>query len=411
MSLEKISIDDIKVGMHIQRFNMSWFTHPFLTNSFTIKNKKDLDKIAKLKPKIEYLYIDPEKGFYDFSENSQDSQQDLSQQYDLKPLSQGELNKLEDPVPLSEELKTSRKIYAKTQKVIKNIFHKAENGEKIDWTSVLETTDNMTKSVLRNKDAFSNLIMIQHHDNYTFYHSMNVCCLCLTMGRYLSLPEVDLATLGVGALLHDIGKVRIPKEIINKPGKLTDQEYSVIKNHPKWSLEILSEYSACSPLNWDSINLTYEHHERFDGSGYPLGIKGDRINQFALIAAIADVFDAITTDRPYRKALSPFTALKIMFEANGKDFSPEYLSKFTHCMGIYPVSSVIELDNGEIGVVTEINHQAFGRPKMVVVSDLDHGKLKKPKPVDLSSDEYSRIVVKRAIDANKIGIDTNAYLV
>lgn len=198
MSLEKISIDEIKVGMHIGRFNISWFKHGFLNNSFTIKNKNDLNKVLKLKSKTEYLFIDPEKGFYDFSENSQDSEKDLFQQYDLKSLAPEELDKLEDTVPLNEELKTSRKIYASTKKVIKNIFHQAENGEKINWASVLECTDNLTKSVFRNKDAFSNLIMIQHHDNYTFYHSMNVCCLCLTMGRYLSLPAVDLKALGVG---------------------------------------------------------------------------------------------------------------------------------------------------------------------------------------------------------------------
>ena len=341
MSIEKISVDEIKVGMHIEKFNMSWFRHGFFNNSFTIKNKKDLDKVLKLKSKTEYLFIDPEKGFYDFSENSQDSEKDLFQQYDLKSLPPGELDRLKDTVPLDEELKTSRKTYDKTKKIIKDIYHTIERGKKIDWAAVLECTDNLTKSVLRNKDAFLNLIMIQHHDNYTFYHSMNVCCLCLTIGRYLFLPEVDLKALGVGALLHDIGKTRIPKEIINKPGKLTEKEFSIIKKHPKWSLEILSENSSGSKLTYDSINLAYEHHERFDGSGYPLGIKEFRINQFALIAAIADVFDAMTTDRPYRKAMSSDTALKIMFEAGGKDFCPKYLAKFAQCMGIYPPSKSV----------------------------------------------------------------------
>lgn len=209
--------------------------------------------------------------------------------------------------------------------------------------------------------------------------------------------------------MHDIGKVKIPKEIINKPGKLTEEEFSVIKKHPKWSLEILSEHSYRSQLTWDSINLAYEHHERFDGSGYPLGIKEFRINQFALIAAIADVFDAMTTDRPYRKAMSPDTALKIIFKSR-KDFCPRYILKFAQCMGVYPLNSVIELDNGEIGIVTGINHQILERPKLLVVFDLDHGRLKKPKSIDLVSEEYRRIIVKRCIDASKIGIDTNAYL-
>ena len=270
-----------------------------------------------------------------------------------------------------------------------------------------ESADSITESVLRNKDAFLSLCMIKDSDHYTFFHSLNVACLCITIGRYLLFDKGNLVALGVGALLHDIGKVRIPEAIVNKPGRLTEKEFSVMKKHAEYSLEILSKSSR---LSWDSIHLAYQHHERFDGSGYPRNLRGLRINQFALIAAIADVFDAVTTNLPYRNAMPVIIAMEKMIEWGKKEFYPPYLFKFIQCIGIYPVGTVVELDTREIGIVSEINHLDLEKPKLIGIFDSHYRRLKEPKMIDLTSEEYRRIGISRCLDARKIDINSKNFL-
>jgi len=387
--------------MYINKIDVSWFNHPFIGNSFLLRNEKDFAKLKK--SKATYVIIDTEKGFYKPSENKPDKPEN-QRVIKNKGISLQELSRLDDKVPLHEEIKVARKIYQKSRKVIENVFNDVKKGKPIDLGNAFKTIDSMTDSILRNKDAFLSLSVVKGHDNYTFYHSMNVCTLCLTMGRYLCFSKEDLLAIGMGALLHDIGKIKIPLSILNKPGKLTEEEFAVMKKHAEYSSEILSHYSS---LRWDSINLAYEHHERFDGSGYPLNLKGDRINQFALIAAIADVFDALTTDRPYREAMPVDVAMEKIFQWGEKDFAPPLVEKFVQCMGVYPISTIVELDNNEIGLVASINHSNLERPKLIGILDKNYIKLKKPKIIDLASDEYHRIFVKRCFDRKNLGMKIN----
>jgi len=397
MSLEQINIDKVKIGMYIDNLNVSWFKHSFMSNSFLITNEKDLTKLLKLKSSTKHVYIDTEKGFYQHEKkNTQDiKNSDIKQ--DLHPSS----HIPKDSLPLKEELKVSRKIYHNTRKVIENVFTNLKKGKNINWESLFTCIDDMTGSVLRNKDAFLNLSVIKNHDNYTFYHSLNVCCLCITMGRYMRFFKEDLFALGIGALLHDIGKIRIPAEILNKPGKLTEEEFSIVKKHPDYAFEMLSGYSG---LRWDSIYLAQQHHERINGKGYPLGLKGNKINQFALIAAIADVFDAMTTERPYRKAMPPDVAMKIIMNGSDQKFSSDYITKFTQMIGVYPTSTALELDNREIGIVAAPNHLEPERPKLIIIMDSDHKKLAKPKLIDLAKEEYIRVDIARCLKKDEINI-------
>lgn len=400
MAIEKISTDKIQVGMYVDRIDISWFRHPFLTSSFLISDDKELQKLKKLQ--LPHIFINTEKGFYSFSEGPYPAPPSLAEQFNIKGLSSNELYSLEDKTTLPEEIKTVRKVYAKTRQVIEDVFHTVKKGKEIQWEAVFNCVDALTGNVLRHKDAFLSLSMIKHHDNYTFYHSLNVCCLSLTLGRFLHYNKEDLIALGVGALLHDIGKVKIPQAILNKPGPLTDQEFSIMKKHPEYSFEILSESSS---LRWDSIHLTYEHHERFGGNGYPRGLKGDRINQFARIAAIVDVFDAITTDRPYRQAMSANEAMKNLFDRGERDFYPPMLLKFAQCMGTYPISTTVELSSKEIGVVIGVNHQYLERPKVLCIYDSDHHKPNQPYLADLTSEHYKGIYIKKCLEAKKVGFD------
>ena len=400
MSIKKIPVDQVKIGMYINKLDASWISHPFLYNSFIISTEKDLDKL--LKSKIQQVYIDTKKGFYGSHDDGLSRTKEKVKNLKVKGLNKEESKFLEDKTPLPKEAKVARRLYANTKKVIENVFDSVKRGKAINWDHVFKCVDAMTESVLKNKDAFLNLSVIKDHDNYTFYHSLNVCCLCLTMGRYLLFPKDDLMALGVGALLHDIGKIRIPQSILNKPGRLTGEEFSIVKKHPETALEMLS---VSTSLRWDSILLAYEHHERFDGSGYPHGLKGSRINQFAAIAAIADVFDAVTTDRPYRRAMSLDVAIRMILEGSDKDFATPFALKFAQCMGIYPISTLVELNSGEICLVASINHVNLERPKLINLYNSKYRKLPQPKVIDLASDEYNGIYIKRCIDAKAAGIE------
>lgn len=404
MTIKKISVDDVKIGMFIEKIEVSWWDHPFLANSIVINSEKDLKKLKNSKAK--YVYIDSEKGFYNEAQDI-NREKIIKISVDKKGISEEEYELLKDEVPLEIEKKTSRKLYRKTKAVVEEIFKDIKNGKEIKWDKVYESMDKITESVLRNKDAFINLTTIKKYDEYTFYHSMNVCCLCITMGRYLLFSKDELMSIGIGALLHDTGKIKIPENIINKPGKLTDNEFNIIKKHPEYSREILSQYKD---INQDSLDLAYQHHEKFNGKGYPQGLMGISINKFAMIASIADVYDAITSDRVYQKARPVDIAMKKILEWGREDFAHEYVLKFSQCMGIYPVSSVLELDNREVGIVAEVNHLNLERPKIIKVLDSEYKALRKPELIDLEEDRYRGIEIKRCLDARRMGINTNYFL-
>ncbi|MCL6584747.1 MAG: HD-GYP domain-containing protein [bacterium] len=405
MAIKKLSIAEVKIGMYVHSLDISWFKHPFLRNSFIISSEEDLAKLQKCG--ATYVYVDTERGLYNFETRNQDYGRDLVSKWRLKGIDEGECAKLQDIVPRQEELKTSRKIYYQTRKILEDAYHRAAKGKPINWNEIFKVADAAVESVFRNKDAFLSLGMIKNYDAYTFYHSLNVSCLCITVGRYLFFDKEDLIALGVGALLHDIGKVRIPEKIINKLGRLTEEEFSIIKKHPEYSQEILSR---CPHIRWDSVHLAYQHHERFDGSGYPLGLKGFRINQFALIAAVADVFDALTSDRPYRSAMSPAVAIAKMLEQGERDFCFSYLLKFIQCLGIYPIGTVVELDSRQIGIVTEINHLNLERPTILALYDSQYRRLKEPQVIDLASEQYQKIGISRCLDPAKIEVDIRQFL-
>jgi len=251
----------------------------------------------------------------------------------------------------------------------------------LEHRTVKQAITDIFRRVLKDKCVMLHLTEVRGLDSYIFTHSVNVCMLSLIIGLFQKLKGDQLRNLGLAALLHDVGRNKVPKSILYKPGQLTQEEYEEVKKHAVSGYEMLK---ACRQFE-ESIPLTaLQHHERLDGSGYPYSTLGEKIGLFPRIVAVADVFDALLTDRPFRKAFFPHQAVEIIVNSSSGQFDPEVLKVFVENVAIYPMGSVVRLNNGETGVVVDMNKGRQTRPVVRIMYDQNCEKLSALKEVDLS---------------------------
>lgn len=246
--------------------------------------------------------------------------------------------------------------------------------------------------VIGNHGVMLHLTDIRLYDDYTFGHSVNVCALSLMLGSALGFSEPKLRDLGMGALLHDIGKIVIPQEILNKPGKLTNPEMKVMQGHPERGFDILRRQKALSLV---ASHVALAHHEKMDGSGYPRGLPGDQIPDYSRVVAIADIYDAITSDRPYREAMLPHEAYDILMSLSANHLDPVILAEFFQRISIYPIGSVVELASGEYALVTAVYSGVPWRPVVKIFTDSSGILIEKPWELDLTKNLTA--VLKRVL--------------
>ncbi len=294
-----------------------------------------------------------------------------------------------DRVDFHEALEEAKEIRRKAQDLVRGFMANVRMGKEIEAGPINESVDSMVGSVFKNQDALASLARLKSFDDYTFAHSVNVCILAIAIGRQMGLDENSLHDLGVGAILHDVGKMLIPEVILKKPGPLTDDEYAKIKKHPALGSEILLKTRGISD---SSRYVSFHHHERFDGAGYGERISGEEIHAFARIAAVADTYDAMTSNRVYQKALLPEDALKKMYALRGKQFEPSLVERLVKCLGIYPIGTLVELNTGEMSVVRSLNRDHPLQPNVLMVFDKSGSRFPRPFEVDLK-DEIGRWVV------------------
>lgn len=284
--------------------------------------------------------------------------------------------KVEDQVT-AEGKKLTRSEITRT---VRNIFKDITLTNPLEQGIVKQTVNDMLRQVLRNRCVLFHLTEVRGRDSYIFNHSVNVCMLSLIMGLYLELKRDQLKNLGLAALLHDIGQSKVPRNILYKPSPLTESECEKIKKHPIFGYDMLRVYNQLP----ESVSLTaLQHHERLDGSGYPNRLRGDDISFYSRIVAVADVFDALLADRPFRKAFFPHQAVDIIVRSPNQ-FDPEVLRIFVENVAIYPLGSVVSLNSGEIGVVVDMNRGQQTRPVVRIMYDQDSMKVQSIKEIDLS---------------------------
>lgn len=357
--LKKIAVADIKQGMYLHELCGSWMDHPFWKAGFLLNDPADLHSLKN--SAVTEVWIDTSKGLdLPVSVASEDAEQ---VQVRAESLLQAAIEPPLKKVTMTDEIKRALLICERSKNAVISMFTEVRMGNAVDIGGVDELVSDITESVLRHPSALLSLVRLKKADEYTYMHSVAVCALMVALARQLDLDDDLVQQAGVAGLMHDVGKMMVDDSILNKPGRLTDEEFSKVRLHPVYGAKLLLESDP--DINAQVYDVCLHHHEKYDGSGYPKKLKGEQISLFARMAAICDVYDAITSDRPYKKGWGPAESLQRMAQWQGH-FDPLIFQAFVRVMGIYPVGSLVRLSSGRLAVVTEKNEGSLLKPKVKV---------------------------------------------
>ena len=352
--LKKIKISQLKDGMYVQELSGTWMESPFWQKSFLLSGQTDLDKIFAAP--IEHAWIDTVKG------------RDIEGVEGVEVVAvigNGEMAMLahDPPAPapgvafdqiarisMDDEIGRATIIVSKSKQAVMSMFQEARMGKTVDTDNAMPLVEEIAESVMRNPGALIGLARLKTVDDYTYMHSVAVCALMIALARQLGLDDEKTRQVGMAGLLHDIGKMAIPSGILQKPGKLTDAEFVSVKEHPAAGLQMLREAQGISDIVRD---VCVHHHEKMDGSGYPHGLAGDSISLYARMGAVCDIYDAITSNRPYKAGWCPAESLQRMAQWAPAHLDTRVFQAFVKSIGIYPVGTLVRLQSGKLGVVVD----------------------------------------------------------
>ncbi len=358
--LRKITISEVEPGMVLEDVVNDQGVL-LISNQVTIKDKEQIEILKKRG--VNSVFINIRDGI------------DLP----VEKLQKQDLLKREEEY--YKELSRAKTVHQTTLEAAKNTLHSIRMGRPFISKDVENVAEKVVESILRNPDALLSLAQIKGYDEYTYVHSVNVGVLITSVANAMQYNKSSLIEIGIGGILHDIGKMRIPEHILNKAGRYTDDEFNVMKRHPQLGHDILRSSRSIPEL---SRLIVIEHHERFNGKGYPRGITGSQISEVGVMAAVADVYDAMTTDRVYRPAWTPQRALAMIFQGCDIEFPRRIVEFFTRHIGIYPVGSFVRLGTGELGVVIRLEKGKILAPDVLVLYSAHGIRYPQPKEYKLS---------------------------
>ena len=391
--IKKIPIEDVTPGMYVE--DVFSRDDVLLLSADSIIESEE--RIATLRRQgVASLYINTRKG------------KDVPQK--IGDPAQVDSSLLRE-VEYYKELDKAREVRRKTVETAKDVLDSIRRGHPFSVSKVEEAAQEIVESIVRNPDALNSLCQIKGYDEYTYTHSVNVSVLSTSLAYSLGYNHEQLLQVGVGGVLHDIGKMRVPEVILNKPGKYTDWEFNIMKKHPEYGLEIVSEKKNITEF---SKAIIIQHHERYNGKGYPRGLSGAQIAEIGLIGAVADVYDALTSNRVYRAAWTPQKALALIFQGCDEDYSREIVERFTKQMGIYPVGSFVRLVSGEMGVVTRVDRGNLLFPRVMILFDASGKRLERPVEFDLAEiqkkDGDKRTLIDVSLNPAAFRVDVARYI-
>lgn len=385
--LKTIRVEQLRIGMHIDEFCGSWISHPFWRSKFTLSTEDERRQI--LAAGIAEVRIDTRKGL-DVADApvANDGKAGTPVPLDPDPPSSvAAATALAAPeggrkglVCRTDALDRAAALYRRTVPKMASLFAQARLGRAVDAASCESLVDDISESVLRNPGALISVARLKRRDEYTYMHSVAVCALMVSLGRELQLQGDDLRQAGLAGMLHDLGKAMMPIEVLNKPGKLTDAEFNLMKTHPASGHALLLEGGGAGPI---VLDVCLHHHEKIDGSGYPFGLAGERISLFAKMGAVCDVYDAITSERPYKSGWNPAESLRRMAQWKSH-FDPQVFNAFVKTVGIYPVGSLVRLQSGRLAVVTDQDSGSLLKPTVKAFFSTKSNMRIEPIEIDLA---------------------------
>nr|WP_279234073.1 HD-GYP domain-containing protein [Pantoea sp. MQR6] len=376
-----IAVGELRLGMFIHKLDVWWMKDKRIRNQMLITDPHQI--ITLRNEGIQSIWIDLDKSVQ-------------------APLAPAVEKKAIPRTPFFQELDKAQLIFQQGKPKVLAMFNEARLGNSLDLSFMIDLVDEIAGSIEREPSALLSVARLKSHDDYTYLHSMAVCGLMISLGKTLGLNEQQLRRVGMGGLLHDVGKAAVPLDILNKPTKLTEEEFNVMRQHPIIGAQILMEADA----DEDLLDIALHHHERYDGNGYPHGLKGEQITRFARMAAVCDVYDALTSTRVYRKGWTPAEAMHNMLSWRGH-FDSHLLNSFVRTIGIYPVGSLVRLASGRVALVVKAGEKSLLRPCVHVFWSLHAQREMKPEIVDLG-DSFCTDSIVSAEESNLwINVDLN----
>lgn len=371
-ALKKIPASRAVLGMYVQRIDGKWLDHPFWRSAFLIADAKMLQTIRSLG--MQEIWIDPRKGKDEASQGLPAIEPAPEPPAPPPTQPSRPRSAFGDDVARAEDLRDRAKAAAKA------LFEDARMGRALRMETAASLIDEVDEAIARNHAAMLSVLRLKNKDDYTYLHSIAVAALMMALGRRLGIEGDALRELGMAGLLHDIGKVGVPDVVLNKPGRLNPMETTSVRRHPQIGWDILRREAAAGPV---ALDVCLHHHEKTDGSGYPEQLSGDSISRAARMGAICDVYDAITSDRPYKRGWEPAEAIRRMAEWQDGHFDRDIFHAFVKLIGIYPTGTLVRLGSGRLAVVLAQSRGSSLNPVVRVISAPPEGELAEPVTLEL----------------------------
>ncbi len=359
MAVKKISTSEVEIGMFISRLDRPWRETPFMFQGFPVREQAEIDQLNTLCRHV-YIMVPDEEIVLSSQHSMLPAKSDIGDIVDRK--------KYQVTVPARDEVRTVRESHDDIVGLLTEMDNILQRDNVLKLPIIEKSVDVMIESIERNPDAYIWLTRIKKFDSYIYRDSLSASVWATTLGRELGLEREQLNALAIGAMLMDIGKTALPAELLNREGRLSDDEWTLMKSHVEHGVRILSE-SPDVPA--EVLDIVRTHHERLDGSGYPAVLKGGKIPLLGQIAGIVDCYVSVTTPRPYAQAVSPSNAIYMLYQQQGRLFSELLVASFIQAISTYPTGSLVELSSGEVGVVISQNPVLRLRPDVVLLLDPD----------------------------------------